>query len=359
MEPLTRAWLEIDLAALRRNALRMAERARAPLLLMVKADAYGLGAVPVARALETVRPWGYGVASIAEGAELREAGVARPVMVFTPLLPGDFAGARAHRLTPTLGDHDAIDRWVRTGGGAWHLAIDTGMSRAGIRWDHVETLAPLVSAHPPEGAFTHFHSADKCDGTMEAQLECFRAAVAALPVRPALLHVANSPALERGDAHGWDIARPGVFLYGVGAADGATVAPEPVVSLRARVVEVRDVHDGETVSYDATYRAVGRRRIATVNAGYADGYRRALSNRGVALVRGRRAPVAGLVTMDMLMLDVTDLPCDVGDVVTLIGRDGDEEIDLGDASRLAEMSPYEILVGLALRAARTYHDDPP
>ena len=146
--------------------------------------------------------------------------------------------------------------------------------------------------------------------------------------RSAILHAENSPSIERQSPSPWSLVRPGVFLYGVGGGDGSGVVPRNVASLRARVVEVRDVPEGETVSYSAAYRAIGTRRIATVAAGYADGYRRSLSNRGTALVRGRRVPVAGMVTMDMTMLDVTGERCDVGDVATLLGTDGDELLDV-------------------------------
>ena len=130
-----------------------------------------------------------------------------------------------------------------------------------------------------------------------------------------------------------------------------------MVHVRARVVELRLLGDGETVSYGASYRAVGDRRVATVAAGYADGYRRALSNRGIALVRGRRAPVVGLVTMDMTMLDVTDVPCEVGDVATLIGRDGSEELGVESVACAGDLSPYEVLTGLRSRLPRVYRDE--
>src|SRR5919202_5338684 len=135
----TRAWVEVDLGALRRNGAAIAEHARVPLLPMIKADAYGLGAVAAARALEPLEPWGYGVATVAEGAELRAAGIERPLVVFTPLLREEFDAVRAARLTPVLGTRGAIAAWT-AGGGAWHLGVDTGMGRAGARWDGVGAL---------------------------------------------------------------------------------------------------------------------------------------------------------------------------------------------------------------------------
>jgi alanine racemase len=351
-----RAWVEVDLGALKGNARIMADRAQVPIVPMVKADAYGLGAVAVVRALEALEPWGYGVATIDEGEELRAAGIDRHILVLTPLLPWDFDSARAAHLTPVLGDPAAIAQWHAAGGGAWHLGIDTGMHRAGLPWWRIAEALPVVAMHPPEGACTHFHSADRSDGTGQLQQERFRGAIEALPARPRFLHAENSPALERRSPSPWDLARPGVFLFGVGGDEGAAAQPLPVAAIRGRIVALREVPDGESVSYAATFRAKGVRRIATVALGYADGYRRSLSNRGWALIHGQRVPVAGLITMDMTMLDVTDVPCTVGDVATLMGQDGDEVLDVNELARTADMSPYELLTGLRQRLPRVYVD---
>jgi alanine racemase len=347
-----RAWVEIDLGALKRNAAAVARQARAPLLPMIKADAYGLGVIPVARALEPLEPWGYGVATILEGLELRAAGITRSVVLFTPLGDEELLDVRAAGLTPSLSRAEAIDRWRSEGGGAWHLAIDTGMSRAGIRWDAVAALRDAISRCPPEGAYTHFHSAELNDGTLDEQEERFRRALATLPERPRILHAENSAAVARRTHSDWDCVRPGIFLYGVGSGDGALVEPEPVVQVRARVIDLRRLRDGETVSYDATYRAVGDRQIATLGIGYADGYPRSLSNRGCAILGGRRVCVAGVVTMDMTMVDITGAPCALGDVATVIG--GDAALDVATVARTADMSPYELLTGLRGRLSRMY-----
>src|SRR5687768_7654348 len=259
-----RAWVEIDLGALQQNAAALADRARAPLLPMIKADAYGLGAIPVARVLEPLDPWGYGVATIREGLELRAAGITRPVVVFTPLAADELADVRAAELTPSLSRAESIARWRADGGGPWHLAIDTGMSRAGVRWDEIDGVLAAIAECPPEGAYTHFHSAELNDDSCDQQEQRFRHAVAALPDRPRLLHVENSAALARRDRSGWDCVRPGIFLYGVGSGEGAMLEPRPVVHVHARIVDLRRVRDGDTVSYDATYRAVGGRHIATL-----------------------------------------------------------------------------------------------
>jgi alanine racemase len=351
---LARARVEIDLGALQRNGAAVARRAGVPLLPMIKADAYGLGAAAALRALDILEPWGYGVATVAEGEELRHLGVVRPVVVFTPLLEQELTRVRSARLTPTLGFPMEIEAWRRAGGGAWHLSIDTGMSRAGIPWRQVAEIRHLVEMHPPEGAFTHFHSAELDDGTLAAQERLFRDAVASLPSRPKLLHTANSAAIARTGRSDWDLVRPGIFLYGVSSGRSAGIQPEPVVNLRAPIVEIRNLEPGDTVSYGATLRVERPARIGTLAVGYADGYPRSLSERGSVLVGGTLAPIAGTVTMDMTMIDVTTVRCDVGDIATLIGRAGDTVLTVERVADDAGMSPYELLTGLRSRVERMY-----
>ncbi len=351
-----RAWIDVDLGALLRNGAALSRHARVPLVPMVKADAYGLGAVPVARALERLEPFGFGVATVDEGRELRGAGIGRRIFVFTPLLAGELAGARRAELTPALGDARAIDAWAAVGGGAWHLAIDTGMNRAGVRWDAIGALFEAVRRHPPEGAFTHFHSAETDLAATARQEQRFRDAIASLPAAPALLHAENSGGIVRPSdgTIRWSLARPGVFLYGVSTGPLAAIEPEPVITMRARVVDLRDVNPGESVSYGASWTASRPSRVATLAIGYADGYRRSLGNRGTVLLNGRRAPVIGTVTMDMTMVDVTSVPCAMGDAATLIGADGNETITIEDVAAAVDLSPYEILTGLRQRLGRRY-----
>lgn len=348
-----RAWVEIDLGALLRNGTTIATQARVPLLPMVKADAYGLGGVRVARALERLDPWGFGVTAVFEGEELRRASIRRPIVVFTPMLVGDFDECLRADLTPALSDARSIRRWGETGR-PWHLSIDTGMSRAGVPWNAVESLCEDLIACPPQGAFTHFHSAERNDEGRVEQERRFAAALGCLPARPPLIHAENSPAIEHRGPSPWDLVRPGVFLYGVGSGNNAQINVEPVVAVRARIVDLRVIPDGETVSYDGTYRASGERRIATLSIGYADGYRRALGNRASVLIHGVRAPVVGMVTMDMTMIDVTDVSCEIGDVATLIGPDADDHIDVTDVAAWGDLSPYEVLTALRGRLPRRY-----
>ena len=355
---MTRAWVEVDLGALCRNGAAIAARAGVPLLPMVKADGYGVGGLRAALALDALDPWGYGVATVGEGEELRRAGITRPIVLFTPILRTEIDALRRAELTPALGDPAVIESWARTGR-PWHLQIDTGMSRAGMPWHEVPMHTALLQRAAPTGVFTHFHSAELRDESRDVQERRFDEALGNMPLVPSLVHAENGPAVEMRAPSRWSVCRPGIFLYGVSSVEGAPLLPDPVASMRARIVEIRVVRDGETVSYDATWRAVGDRRIATVPVGYADGYRRSLSNRGVALLRGSRVPVAGRVTMDMTMFDVTETDAALGDVVTLLGTDSGDVITVRDLATLADVSPYELLTGLALRLPRRYVDSTP
>jgi alanine racemase len=352
-----RAWVEVDLASVVENARTIARVAGTRLLPVVKANAYGMGAVAVSRALEPLDPWGYGVATIEEGVELRAAGIARPVLVFMPARPDSFDAYEAHRLTPALGDRASIHAWIaREGrGGAFHHEIDTGMGRSGVRWDEIAPLAGLLDTPYLEGCYTHFHSADRRDGSAEAQLERFQAVVARLPRRPPLLHAANSAAALRGKPFALDVIRPGIYLYGASPGEGLA-GGRPAIALRARVVSVRHVRRGESVSYGASWTASRDTSVATLGIGYADGVRRSLGLKGEAtvLVNGVRCPVIGLVTMDLTMVDVGGGRAAVGDVVTLVGAAEGQATTLDQFAAWSGMVQHELLAGLGPRLPRWY-----
>jgi len=350
-----RAWLEVDLAAIVRNARRFKALIGAPLLPMVKANAYGMGAVPVVRALEQAEPWGYGVATVEEGRELREAGIGRPIIVFTPLTKQDADVCRAAALRPVIGDLDALEAWIAAGDAPFHVEIDTGMSRSGFRWhdrDGIAALGEQVSKTAQwEGVFTHFHSADVEPTSMREQAMRFHGVLSSLGARPRLVHLANSAAAQLGDEHGGDLARPGIYLYGGRAG---TLEPEPVAKLRARIVAVRRLRSGDTVSYGAEAKVPAPTTIATLSIGYGDGVPRALGNRGLVELHGAIVPIVGRVTMDMVMVDVKDNAVAVGDVATLFGG----RIALDEQARLAGTVSYELLTSLTPRVARRYSAEP-
>lgn len=350
--PTSRAWVEIDLAAIVENARTVARVAGTRLLPIVKANAYGTGAVAVSGALEALDPWGYGVATLEEGAALRAAGITRPVLVLMPARPELFAAYHAERLTPVLSDEIAIRQWDR---GAFHLEIDTGMGRTGVRWDELEPLAGALDSPALEGCFTQFHSAERADGSAEAQLERFLAGVRRLPRRPPLVHVANSAAALTSRDFAFDAVRPGVYLYG-GSPGGGIAEGKPVVSVRARVVSVRRVREGESVSYNASWTAPADTTIATLGIGYADGLRRSLGGdgRAVVLLNGARCPIVGLVTMDLTMVETGATPVAVGDVATLVGASHGQHITLEEFAAWSGELQREVLTGLGPRLARVY-----
>ena len=347
----TSATLTVDLAAVRENYRLLSRRAAVPLLPMVKGDAYGLGAVPVARALAGESPVAFGVASVIEGCELRTAGIADAIVVFTPVLPHDFPAARVADLTLCLSNPAHVAAWTSSGG-SWQLPIDTGMQRNGVDWRNAGELRDVLAAGgQPAGVFTHFHSPDSDPDSIAVQESRFEQVLSGFASRPASIHAENSAALLQRVESRYDCARPGIALYGV-AVGPATWVPRGVVTLAGPVVELRRVSAGDTVSYGATWRAPGERRIATVALGYADGYPRGAGNRATAMVHDRQVPVVGIVTMDMTMCDVTDVPCRVGDCVTLIGSDVGSSI--AAVASHAQRSPYEVLTGLRSRIARAY-----
>jgi len=348
-----RAWVEVDLGALVENARTIARVSGAPLLPVIKADAYGLGAVGAARALEALDPWGYAVATVEEGAELREAGIDRRVLVFAPAQISWFADYARHRLTPVFDDLPALRAWRAQGGGAFHLEVDTGMSRTGVRPDVLDAWREVLDTPSFEGCFTQFHSADRDLDATTAQWTRLTEVVRGLPRRPAVVHAANSAAALRGTAFAGDLVRPGLFLYG-GAPGTGLPEGKPVARVEARVVSVRRVAAGDGVSYGATWHAPRATTIATLGIGYADGVRRALARSSDAhvLLNGARHPYAGAVTMDLTMIDVGDAPVARGDVATLLGGDGARMITLAQVGAWCEESQYVVLTALGRRLPR-------
>ncbi|MEP7226658.1 MAG: alanine racemase [Gemmatimonadales bacterium] len=355
----TRAWVDVDLAALVANARTVAAVSGSRLLPMVKANGYGLGAAEVARALESVDPWGFGVASVEEARSLRGAGITRPILVLTPLLPQCIGQYLDLDLRPSIGDVSALESWLARGGRPFHVEVDTGMSRAGIRWDDRASLSRLATllqtAQGWEGAFTHFLAAESDADTTRRQWDRFQEVLRTLPRRPSLIHAANSAAALRGKIFAADLVRPGIYLYG---GEAGSASPQPVAALRARVVAVRTIAVGDTVGYGATWRAERPTTVATVAVGYADGVPRGSPAAGPERSRrqielnGRIAPVIGRVTMDMCMAAVGEKVAP-GDVATVFGG----LISLDQQAEAAGTISYELLTRLGPRLARCYRSE--
>ncbi len=341
------------------------------LIAVVKANAYGHGARPVAAALEQAGAAMLAVADIEEGVELRRSGIRIPILVFGALSVSDVSGVFDHDLTPTISSPSAgvaleaaaASRGVTL---AYHLKIDTGLNRLGFRHDNLgRTLPPLLaSAHLRlDAVYTHFGTADAPElAGFEDQRRRFDAAARTLDdlgAGPRLRHAANSAALIRDSRVWYDFVRPGLLLYGlVPPPLHGTLALEPAMSLTSRVVAVKGVRVGEAVGYGARFVADRPTTLAVIPAGYADGLDRRLEGRGFVLVRGRRAPIVGAVSMDMLTADVTDVDgVGPGDEAVFLGRMGPEPWQAIDAREMAswiDTIPYEVLCRLGARVERQY-----
>lgn len=351
-QPTARAWVDINLDNVVENARTVAEVAKgAALLPMVKADAYGLGAVRVSRALETLDPWGFGVASVEEGIELRREGIERPIVVFTPARLGEIDVYAENDLRAVVDDPGVAAEWHMP----FHLEVDTGMGRCGVLWNDPDALAGC--ARPSlEGVFTHFYGADRGPDTVGLQWSRFQTALGALGERPALVHAANSAAAWRLDER-LDLVRPGIFLYG-GMHAPDLPAPLPAASLKARVVSLRRLGEGDTVSYGGEWRAPCPTTVATLGIGYADGIARAVQGKAEVLLGGKRRPLVGKVTMDFVMVALEDGDqVAVGDVATLIGSDGSGTIGIDEFARWSGTISYEVLARLGARLPRRYQKE--
>lgn len=341
------------------------------IIAVVKANAYGHGAVVVARALERAGARWLAVADIEEGMELRDAGVGARILVFGALSVSDVDGVFTHDLTPTISS-PAAARALHAAAHArqtrlrCHLKIDTGMHRLGFRYDNLRRTTPAVLASANlaiEAVHTHFATADEPEQALfEEQRTYFDqacAVLAELGLTSVQRHAANSAALLRDSRVWFDFVRPGLLLYGVAPPPLATTIPlRPVMTLTSRVVAVKGLREGDTVGYGARFRAARPSVLAVVPAGYADGLDRRLEGRGHVLVRGRRAPIVGSVSMDMLTVDVTDHGAvDPGDEVVFLGSQGESAVQAIDAREIASWIgtiPYEVLCRLGSRVERRY-----
>ncbi len=365
-------WAEIDLEAVRANVETLrATSAPADLLAVVKAEGYGHGAAPVARAALEAGASGLGVALVEEGIELRAAGIDAPILVLSEPVPAAAPSVVAHRLTPvvyTLPGIDALakavaDRDAHDQLGV-HLKVDTGMHRVGCSTDDAVELAAQVVDRPElrlAGVCTHLAVADEPGNPYTAeQLTRFDAALDALRARglpTGIVHASNTAGAIDWPAARYDLVRVGIGIYGIAPAEAleGRVTLRPAMSVKARVAHVKVVPEGARLSYGLTYETSRATRIATVPIGYADGVPRELPQRGgEAIVHGRRCPMAGTVTMDQLMLDVGDLPVEVGDEVVLIGRQGDAEITAASWAHAMGTIAYTIVCGIGPRVPRVY-----
>ncbi len=364
----------IDLDAVKSNYRHLVdfltrERGERPpgVIAVVKANAYGHGAAPVARALEDAGADLLACADIEEGLALRAAGVRAEILVFGALSVSDLDGLFEGDLTPTISTPGAA-RAVQAAAAKYkrtlryHLKIDTGMNRLGFRFDNLQRTLPELFASDNlelDAVYTHFATADVPDSplfeTQRRRFDRVLAAIEALGGRPRYRHAANSAATLR-DARVWfERVRPGLLLYGIVPPPLASTVPlVPVMTLVSRVVAVKGMRPGESAGYGARFTTERPSHIAIVPAGYADGLDCRLAGRGVVLIRGRRVPIIGSVCMDMLMVDVTGMDVSPGDEVVLIGSQGDDRIDAREMAASIGTIPWEIVCRVGSRIERVY-----
>jgi alanine racemase len=382
-------WAEISLKAIIQN-LRVIRRqvgGNRKILAVVKSNAYGLGAVPISKALQKAGTEWFGVTCANEGIELRDAGIRKPILVLTGFWPGEEKRLIQNRLTPTVTRVDDVRYLERAAKSLhtklsrkssakysrvrFHLKINTGMNRLGISPDEIDAFAAALADSPHlqlEGTYTHFASAEDFTGQQtNEQEQLFRNCLArlqALGISPGIVHMANSGAICARPSTWVDMVRPGAILYGYHQSFDPPQKREevkdamplsPCLSLRARIISLREVPVGEAVGYAARFVTARPSKIAVINAGYADGVVRARTNRGCALVRGLRVPLVGTISMDLTMLDVTDVPdVALGDIVTIYGKDGKTAIEVSDVAREIGTVTSDLLCALGRRVPKYY-----
>jgi alanine racemase len=363
---------EIDIAAIRHNA-RTLNPPGAELMAVVKANGYGHGAAPVARAaLQAGATW-LGVALVEEGMALRDAGIAAPILVLSEFPPGSEADALAARLTPSIYTGDAVARLSSASAAAArpvrvHVKVDTGMHRVGADPADVVGLirAALEAGFELEGLWTHLATSEEASNPFaRQQLDRFRSVAAQVEgdgiPGPRYLHAANTGGvLAWPDAH-LHLVRVGIGLYGIGPGTdvAAGAGLRPAMRVRSAVTMTRRLPAGERVSYGLRYALPRDAIVATVPIGYADGYSRRLSANAWVLIRGVRRPIAGTITMDQLMVDCGDGPVEPGDEVVLLGSQGSDRITAEELAAWSGTIGYEIVCGFSGRIPRVYVEDPP
>jgi alanine racemase len=366
---------EIDLGNLRHNLRVLAKIAgNVPIWAVLKADGYGHGAKALARTLEREGAAGVCVALVEEGIELRQAGITIPILIIGGNYGRAWGDVFAHRLTPMLHDAGQVEalaeevRYRECQPVQVHVKVDTGMGRLGVTLSEIPRLIRAFASNPEvrlHGLMTHYACADAPDSThLEDQRATFEQAAALITrhgFAPAVRHAANSAAMFVGARHHYDLVRPGLALMGLEPLRDQQHELRPVMRMRTEVVAMRELGVGQCVGYGATWQARRPSRIATIPVGYADGLSRGLSNCGHVLLAGRRAPIVGIISMDMATVDVTDLPgVEVGDECVVLGaqkgRLGNDVISATEIAEALGTIAWEVLTSVSRRVPRFYRE---
>ncbi|MCI8893481.1 MAG: alanine racemase [Lachnospiraceae bacterium] len=374
MKDYSRVYAQVDLSAILHNVNEMKRviPADTQILAVIKTDGYGHGAVPIGRLLEQEPGiWGYGVATAEEGLILRRNGLRKPILVLGATFPEQYRDMAEQGIRPNVYSlamaEDMSRALAGTGHGLHvHVKVDTGLSRLGFQVtrkdaDEIAQIAGLEHIIL-EGLFTHYAKADAADKSMaENQLSLFQRMQRLLQERgvsPKLTHSSNSAAIIDMPHASMDLVRAGISLYGLlpsDEVDQGRLSLRPALSLKSRIVFLKELEEGRAISYGATYRTDRVQRIATIPVGYGDGYPRSLSNRGYVLIRGQRAPICGRICMDQFMVDVTKIPeAALMDEVVLVGESGQERITMEQIGRLSGRFHYEFACDLGKRIPRVY-----
>ena len=364
-------WAEIDLSAIEYNFKHVKNmvKDKVKVLVPVKADAYGHGAVEVAKRLIECGVDYFGVATVLEAIELRENKIKTPILLLSTFLPHEYQSIVKYKITPTIVDLDSADKLnqylVKIGKKiAIHIKIDTGMGRLGVWHDDsrefIKRILRLKSLII-EGIYTHFPSADDDEKFTNLQIRAFDNLIEELDrdgIKIPLRHAANSEALMRYRHSHLNMVRPGLMIYGLYATlhSQRYLSLKPALSLKTKIAYLKDAPSGRSVSYGRTFIAERHSKIATLPIGYADGYNRMLSNRGYALVKGKRCPVVGRICMDHTMIDVTGIGAQIGDEVVLIGKQNNVDVSAERIAHQCLTISYEVVCWISKRVPRIYTD---
>lgn len=359
----------VDLDAIAHNFEAICEKANVPVMVILKANGYGHGAIEIARLLENYADF-FGVSSVSEALELHSAGFTTPILILGHTQPEAFPTVVEHGFRVTifsLEDAKALSQEACKQGKAarFHFAVDTGMSRLGFQpTEEAADICQVICRLPgifPEGLFSHFATAD-CKDLTRAKLQrqkfdAFFQLLKARGIKIPLRHMNNSAGLMNFDDH-YDMVRAGIVLYGLYPSDEVDpklLKLKPVLSWYSRISHISLLPAGREISYGGTYVTTAPTRVATVPVGYADGYSRSLSGKFYVLIHGKKAPILGRICMDQMMVDVTDIPeVKVGDQVTLVGKDGDQQISVEEIAEAAGSFNYEFVCGISRRVPRYY-----
>ena len=377
MEHYDRVWAEINLDAIAFNieSIKKNINENTQIVAVIKADGYGHGAIPIAKMLESdSRVWGYAVATATEAMELRNSGIKKPILILSYTFASDYRELIENdvriavftlEMAAALSDTaQKLGKYCKV-----HIKVDTGMTRIGVQpnLDSIELIKQISELKniEIEGIFTHFARADEKDKTKAyEQLDKFNAFLKQIEetttIQIPIKHCSNSAGIAEIPEANMDMVRAGIILYGLWPSEeveeDGKITLKPALSLKSKVVYVKTVPAGQEISYGGTFTTKRETRVATICVGYGDGYPRSLSNKGYVLINGQRAPILGRVCMDQFMVDITNVTGDVRteSVVTLIGKDGTEEITMETLGALSGRFNYELACDLGKRIPRVY-----